>query len=212
MGEDGRARAERLEQLDLHRRVGDVVLAAQDEGDTEVDVVDDAGEGVEVGAVLADQHGVREGRGRDVRGAAHAVLPGEVARIEAKAPVRTPSLTLQGRALLRGELEGGAVVGRWQAARELALAATVKLVGGLVARIQPAGLAQARGCGLIALQAVRLAHDEVGQDADPGEVLQDRVGILDARALAVGVVEAQDEAPALPGRRLAHAPVEERRA
>ena len=40
VAERGRLRAERLEQLDLRRGIGDVVLAADDMGDAEIDIVD----------------------------------------------------------------------------------------------------------------------------------------------------------------------------
>ena len=48
MREDGgRAfRRQRLEELQLHRRVGDVILAANDVGDFKINVVDDGGQGV----------------------------------------------------------------------------------------------------------------------------------------------------------------------
>ena len=56
----GAGAAKRLEDLDLHRGVGDVVFAADDMGDAEVDVVDHRGQRVEVAAVLARQHRIGE--------------------------------------------------------------------------------------------------------------------------------------------------------
>ena len=44
VAEDGRGARQRLENLDLHRGIGDVILAADDMGDAEVDVVDDRGQ------------------------------------------------------------------------------------------------------------------------------------------------------------------------
>jgi hypothetical protein len=56
---EGRCRrTERREELDLHRRVGDVILAPDDVGHAERGVVRHRGQGVKVGAVLADQHRV----------------------------------------------------------------------------------------------------------------------------------------------------------
>ena len=57
MAEGGRRGAERLEQLDLRRGVGDVVLAADDMGDAEIDVVDHARQRVEIGAVFPTRTG-----------------------------------------------------------------------------------------------------------------------------------------------------------
>ena len=51
MGELRRLGRERLEQLDLHRGVDDMVLAADDVGDFEIDVVDDRWQRVEIAAV-----------------------------------------------------------------------------------------------------------------------------------------------------------------
>ena len=56
MGEARHLAAERFENLDLHRRVHHVVLAADDMGDGEIDVIDHRGQCVEISAVLAHQH------------------------------------------------------------------------------------------------------------------------------------------------------------
>ena len=52
-------RAERLENLDLHRRVGDVILAADDVRHCEIDIVNHRGQRVEKPAVFADQYRIR---------------------------------------------------------------------------------------------------------------------------------------------------------
>ena len=52
------SRAERFEDLKLHARIGNVVFAADDVRDAEVDVVDDAGEGIEIGPVGTNEHGI----------------------------------------------------------------------------------------------------------------------------------------------------------
>ena len=49
----GTVAAERFEDLDLHAGVGDVILAAHDVRDADVDVVDHGRQRVEIGAVLA---------------------------------------------------------------------------------------------------------------------------------------------------------------
>ena len=122
--------------------------------------------------------------------------------------MRLAAFGLELRAVLGRQLQRGAVVDRRQAARELALAAAVELVGGLVAGIEPADVAQAVGGGVIEREPLRLPDDEVGHDAEPGEVLRDRIGEFGLRARQVGVVVAQQEAPAMAAR---EQPVEQRR-
>src|ERR1700674_4880214 len=63
MAEDRGRGGERLEQLNLRRGVDDMVLAANDVGDAEIDVVDDARQRIEIGAVRSHQHGVRQRSG-----------------------------------------------------------------------------------------------------------------------------------------------------
>ena len=100
----------------------------------ELDVVDDRGQRVQIAAVGAHQHRVRERAAVDVRRAAHEVGPCDGAVVEAEAPMRAPPLRLERRLLLRREAQRGAVVDRRQAAGELALAPELELVRGLVGR------------------------------------------------------------------------------
>ena len=62
MAEARRLDAERLEELDLRRGIGDVILAAHHMRDAEVDVVDDARQRIEIAAVGADEHRIRQRR------------------------------------------------------------------------------------------------------------------------------------------------------
>ncbi len=57
--------AQSLDDLDLGAGIGDVVLAADDVGDAQVDVVDDRGERIEIAAIGADQHRIGHGGGID---------------------------------------------------------------------------------------------------------------------------------------------------
>ena len=76
MGEARQGGAERQEDLDLHSRVGDMILTTDHLADAELGIVDHTREGVERLAILADEHGIRK-RGRvDMGRAAHTVLPG----------------------------------------------------------------------------------------------------------------------------------------
>ena len=173
----GAARAERLEDLDLHRRVGDVVLAADHVRDGEVDVVDDRRQRVEIGAVLAHQHRVRERAAIDMRRAAHEIGPGDGAMVEPEAPMRAPPLAPRApTSVLRRERQRGAVVDRRQAAGELALAAELELVRRLVGRHRAGPSPSAARHRVVEREALGLAHDDVGRDAEPGEIRLDRGG------------------------------------
>ena len=92
---------------------------------------------------------------------------------------------------------GLALVDRRQAAAEQHLAAKLELLGRLVAGIDPAGLAQPLELALVEVEPLRLAHDLVRCQPEPVEIVADRLVELRGRALAVGVVDAQDERAAV---------------
>ncbi len=134
MAESGRRGVERLEELDLRRGIGDVVLAPDHMGDAEIDVVGDARQRVEVGPVGPDQNRVRQRGGVDMLPAAHQVVPDDVALLEQKAPMRLAPFRLKPRPLFGGQFQGGAVVDRRLPAGELALALQLELLGRFVGR------------------------------------------------------------------------------
>src|SRR5690606_5599517 len=68
-------RPERLEEHDLDRRVGDVILTADNVGDRLVDVVDHGGQRVEEQPVLANQHWIGQRAEVDRLRAAEEVVP-----------------------------------------------------------------------------------------------------------------------------------------
>ena len=116
--------------------------------------------------------------------------------VELEAPVRLAALRFERGAVGVGELERGAVVDRRLAERLLALAPPVELFGRLVGGIEPARPLQRLGRRFVERHPLRLAAFQVGDDSEPGEVGLDRIGVFAPRPLEVGVVEAQDEAPA----------------
>ena len=197
MAELGSLSAERLEQLDLHGRVGDVVLAANHMGDAELDVVDHRGQRVEVGPVLAAQDRVGQRAAIDAALAAHHVGPADRSGIEAEAPVRLPARGLERGAVGVGQAKRGAVVDRRTPERLLALAPAVELLRRLVGRIKSPERLEFLGRGVVEGHPFRLSPDEIGLDAEPGEVLLDRSGVFGLRAFEVGVVEAEDERAAV---------------
>ncbi len=198
MGKDRHGRAEGRKDLDLDRGVGHVVLAPDHVGHAGLGVVDHGRQGVEVAAVLADQHRVGQAVGLDVAGPAHEVVPGHGTGIEAEAPMRPASLGLEGGALLGAELEGGPVVDRRQAAAELARRRRSSFLGRLVGRVEPA-----RGLQALWRRHRRSRGAPTGETFRRGrcrasQVLLDRRGEFGRRARRVGVVEAQPEPAAGP--------------
>jgi hypothetical protein len=111
-------------------------------GDAEIDVVDDARQRVEIGAVGADQHRVRERSGIHMLLAADEIVPHHVAGLELEAPMGRLPCCREFLVVGVGELQRCAVVDRRLAARELALALQLKFVLRLVGRIEPAARLQ----------------------------------------------------------------------
>ena len=92
---------------------------------------------------------------------------------------------------------GLALIDRRQPAPEQDLAAKIELLGRLVAGIDPPGGLEPLELALVEVEPLRLAHDPVGLEAEPVEIVADRVVELGRRALAVGVVDAEDERAAV---------------
>src|SRR5690554_3610013 len=114
------------------------------------------------------------------------------ATIKLEAPMRPASLRFEPCAILWGKIERGAIVDRRLVECAGALAATIKLVLGLVAGIEPASGYQPVARCVIKRGPLRLAHEQIGRDAEPGQVRLDAIGKLAGRADMIGVVHAQD--------------------
>ena len=84
VAEGRRLGAERLEQRDLHAGIGDMIVAADDMRDAELDVVDHRRQRVEIAAVLAHQHRIGDGGEIDRFGAAHEIVPMDVGALAAR--------------------------------------------------------------------------------------------------------------------------------
>ena len=147
-----------------------MILAANNMGDREIDVVDDRGQRIKETAVLADQHRVGQRSAVDMRLAADKIAPGRRFVFEHEAPVRAPALGLPARARLWRSVQRRAVVNGRRAARLLHLAAALQLLGRLIARVEPAHRAQAIRRRLIKRAAVGLAKREIRDDPEPGEI------------------------------------------
>ena len=107
--------------------------------------------------------------------------------------MRVFALGLETGAVVGGEREGGAVVYRRQPARLLTLALAVELLGALIAGIEAARPAQPLRRLVIEGEPPRLAQNSVGDDAKPGEIDLDRLGVLFLRSFHISVIEAKNE-------------------
>ena len=101
MAERGNLSAQRLENLDLHAGIGDVIFAAHDVGDLEIHIVHHRRQRVEKRAVLADQHRVGERGGVDRLRPAHEIDPILACARELETPMRLAALGFQFGAVCR---------------------------------------------------------------------------------------------------------------
>ncbi len=115
-----------FEKLNLDGSIGDVIFAADDVADLEIEIIDDGRQRVEVGFILAHQHRIGE-RGRiDMAVAADKIIPADDGVIEQKTPMRlfVPALRAPPDLQLSTKARRGH---KWrQPARLLAFAAALK--------------------------------------------------------------------------------------
>ena len=176
-----RGDAERAQDQQLLRRVREVIVSADDVGDPHVRVVDRDREVVQRGAVAA---------GDD-----------EVVLAAVLEPHRPADQVVD---------HGDALVGHSQADRRAGLVAGLAAVSGAAVRLLPgadvvggcrvgvgvAGVDKLRDAFRVALAARVLAHRAlVPVELQPAQRVEDLLDVLRHRALAVGVLDAQHEAP-----------------
>jgi hypothetical protein len=100
-----------------------------------------------------------------------------------------------------GPVAAAAVVARLLLARHLARAHLVELLLGAIAAVGAALLEHLAGDRAVAVVALGLEHRLlVGGEAEPLHAVEDRLDRGVGRALAVGVLDAQQEAPAVLAR------------
>ena len=197
MGECRHRAVERLPKLDLHRRIGDMVLTPDHVGDAEFDIVHDRRQGIEDAAVLPDQDGVAEVAAMEVLMTAHQIVPFNGIVPQQEPPVRFAPLRLQARPVVVGQLQRGAIVDRRQAAPQQALALQRQLFRRLVAGIKPAIALQRFLRQFVAVEPVGLAGEAVPVKAEPAQIPLDPGGELRRRTFQIGIVQAQQEAAVL---------------
>ena len=185
--EGGRRRPQRLVEQHLPRRVGEVVVAADDVRDAHVAVVHDGGEVVAGDAVGTHDDEVADGAGADHDGAADEVLDDDVAVRDKQAEGRRLARREPRLDLRRREIEAAAVVARRAALR---VSRRAKLLAPRLraeAAVGPPGGQQPGGGGAVpgeplalAVRSVRAPHTRalVPVQAQPAEILQDGVLVM----------------------------------
>src|SRR5262249_2328221 len=192
VGKLWKRRVERLVEQDLARAVRDVIVPAQDVRDPHVDVVDHDAEIVDGCAVRALDDEVVEGRVLEDDGALHEMVD------RGRAGGRRRETEGEGRATGggSGRAPAGPVVGGTPSRRERRLTTRVDLLRGAPAAICPALLEQPPA--VLGIQGIALRLEEralVPVEAEPGEAVEILGYRRLRRALAIGVLEARDEAP-----------------
>ena len=189
----------------LHAGVGDMVVAANDMRDAHVDVIDHGRQRIEVGPVLTHQDGVRERSKIDRFLAANQVVPVDFGAFrllrvvleigKQKAPVRPAAVGLIFRDLRGRQRQRFAAIDRRQTAGASHLSAQVEFFRRFVAGIKKARRLQFLDGRIIDLEAFRLVFGRVLENAQPVEIVKDRIRIFLSGTGYVGIVKTLDEAP-----------------
>ena len=195
VGEFRHRAAKRLDDLDLRRGVGHMVRATHHVGNPVVDVVADRGQRIEKLPVAADQHRVRYAGRVDRQVAQNAIGPFDPLVVQLEAPVA--GATLGAQLVLFGftQVQSRAVIDRRFAHVQLFLALQVQFGRRLETLVKPPAGAQLIRRRFVAVQPGRLPLQPVPGEAQPGQVLLDRLHILGLGAFGVGIVDAQDKRP-----------------
>ena len=97
------------------------------------------------------------------------------------------------RAIFLAQREGTAVVDRRKSAPELYLALHLQLLRRLVTGINPSRFPQAFERRLVMRKPLGLALFSIGIEAQPGQIVPDRLDVFLAAAFRVGIVDPQQE-------------------
>src|SRR5690554_4445584 len=161
MRKDRRLCAQRTNDRNLHTGIRDVVRAANDIGDLEVDVIHDAGQRIEEATILPDKHRVGERSAIHRNMALNNVLEFHLFMVESETPMWATTFCLKGGALLIRQLQGGPVVNRWQPSRKLALTAAVQFGSTFIGRVKTTGSLQLLRRSFIGIKAFRLPRENI---------------------------------------------------
>ena len=193
VGKARRRAAHGFHDLDLRRGIGHVVGAAHDMGHAHIHIIHRRGEGIKHLPIGPDQHRVRHRAriNRDV--AQNAIGPFDAGLVQLEPPIAIAALGAHFGALLFAQMQARAVIDRRLAHVQLLLAFEVELGRRFKAFIEPARCFQHFCLFGIALQPQRLPLDLVPGQAQPFQILHQRIDIFLLGALTVGVVQTQDE-------------------
>jgi len=195
--ERGRRGAESAVEEHLARRAGEEVVAADHVRDPHVVVVDHHAEVVDGHAVRAHDDEVVQIDVPEHDPALHVVVDDGLT-LERGAEAERVGGAAGGR---RRALTAGAVVGGRPTRSERRLPARLELLGRAPAAIDGSGGEQRLGARSVEVQALALmVRTLVPGEAEPAEALEDGARRLLARALAVGVLDAQHEGAAVVAR------------
>ena len=197
--------AQRRNDLDLRGRVGHMIRAAHHIRDAIIDVVAHRGQRIQKLPVAPDQHRVRHACRIDRAMPQNAVFPLDPLVIQPETPMPVATLGAQPVLVRITQRQRTAVIHRRLAHVQLFLALQVKLGRCLETFIEPPHVAQVLRRLFIARQPVRLFLDPVPGQAQPLQILLDRINIFLLAAVRVGIIDPQDECAAgLAGNQVIH--------
>lgn len=201
----------------LDRRAGDPLFAAQDVADRHVVVVDDHGQLIGRVAVALEQDRILELGRLEAHRPAQQVLHQDLAfEGHGQADDVGPALVGQPGRLGRVELAAAPIVGTRQAGLSTGLAGRGQGLGAAEATVGLSGIDETGGMLGIDRQPLALgvgaersaqAGALVGPDAEPNQPFDEGLGRALDEALAIGILDPQDEAAARGAR---EQPVEDR--
>ena len=195
---DVRRGAQSLEDLELNRRIRDVILAADHMRDPEFRVVDDRGQRIGRRTIGAHQDRIAELAALEHLRAADRIVPCGLFVGDQKAPMRPAPLGLEGADLSVRQAQRGAVIDLDAASGDHLEPLELQFLLAFVAWIETARAAQRVGRRLVARKPVRLPHAVVPAKAKPAQIVLDTEGERLGGPLAIGVIESQEELPLMP--------------
>ena len=184
--------------VDLDAGVGHVILAPHHMGDAAGQVIHDRGEGIKRRAVFPDQHRIRHGAKFYAAGAEHHVPPIRWEAAQQETPVRALAPRFRLGPLLGRELQHGAVI-QWRlVAFDTHFSLGRQFLLAFEAGVEPSACLQSVGRRLVLRHPVRLPERFVPMQAEPVQVMADRLLVFRLAAPGIGVVDPEQEVAAMP--------------
>ena len=197
--------AQRFDDLNLRRRIGDMVRPAHHMGHTHLRIIHNRGERVKNLPIRLDQHRVADAGRIDGNVAQNAICPFNPRMIQLEPPDPLPALRAQRLPLRVAQRKRSTVINRRAPHIQLLLALQIQLHRRFKRLIEAINAAQMIRCCGVAIKPRGLPLDPVPMQAQPGQIFPDPLDIFFLGALRIGVVNAQDEfAPRLPGNQEVH--------